>query len=163
SWRAYADGWRTDARRLRTDPQASRWVSAGETGAEAYRGRPCSPGIPPGRAWPRRSGHGVEGFLEAAGVRLLGLGQGLEPVRDLLETLVAGGFRHAGIHVGVLVGLAGDRRLQVEVGRADRLTGRGVADRLEELEMAMSVAGLALRGRAEHGRDVVVALDVSLL
>ena len=34
---------------------------------------------------------------------------------------------------------------------------------LEELEVAVRVAGLALGGRAEHGGDVVVALDVGLL
>ena len=34
---------------------------------------------------------------------------------------------------------------------------------LEELEMAVRVAGLAFRGRAEHGGDVVVAFDVGLL
>ena len=51
----------------------------------------------------------VERPLEAAGMRLLGLGQGLEPVGDLVEAFLAGGARHARIHVGVFVRLAGDR------------------------------------------------------
>src|SRR5690242_6988294 len=82
-----------------------------------------------------RSAERVEGLLEAAGMRLLGLGERLEPVGDLLEALLAGRACHAGIHVGVFVGLAGDRRLEVRVGPADRLAGRGIAHLLEELEM----------------------------
>src|SRR5712692_3957713 len=38
---------------------------------------------------------GVERLLETAGMRLLGLGQGLEPVGDLLEAFLARGTRHA--------------------------------------------------------------------
>jgi hypothetical protein len=38
----------------------------------------------------------------------------------------------------------------------------GIADRLEVLEVAVRVAGLALGGRTEHRRHVVVALDVGL-
>ena len=50
---------------------------------------------------------------------------------------------HARIHIGVFVGLAGDRRLEVLVGLADRLTGRGIAAP-QELEVAVGMAGLAL-------------------
>src|SRR5258708_5187177 len=110
-----------------------------------------------------RSVEAVERLLEATGMALLGLGQGLEPVGDLLEALFARGPRHARIHVGVFVRLAGDRGLEIERGGADRLAGGGVAHDLEEFEMAMGVAGLALGGRAEDRRHVVVALDVGLL
>src|SRR3954454_4344122 len=89
----------------------------------------------------------VERLLEAAGMRLLGLRQGLEPIGDLVETFLARGPRHAGIHVGVFVRLAGDRRLEVARRRTDRQTGRGIADFLEELEMTVRMAGLALGGR----------------
>jgi len=41
------------------------------------------------------------------------------------------------------VRLAGDRGLQVVVGRADRQAGGRVADGLEELEMAVGMSGLA--------------------
>src|SRR5437667_4908435 len=98
---------------------------------------------------PGSGGEAVERLerpLEPAGMRLLGLGEGLEPVGDLVEALLAGGARHAGVHVGVFVRLAGDRREQVIGGVADRLAGRRVADLLEIFEMAMGVAGLAPRG-----------------
>src|SRR5690606_23366891 len=62
----------------------------------------------------------VERLLEAVRVRALGLRERLEPVGDLVEALVAGGLRHARVHVGVLVRLAGDRCLQVIGRRADR-------------------------------------------
>ena len=53
--------------------------------------------------------------------------------------------------------------LQVVGGGADRQAGGRIADRLEEFEMAVGMAGLAFGGRAEHGGDVVVAFDVGLL
>ena len=84
----------------------------------------------------------VEQFLETAGVALLGLGQRLEPVGDLVEALVAGGLGHARVHVGVLVGLAGDGRGEVVHGVADGLVGGGVADSLEVVEVAVRVTGL---------------------
>src|SRR5262249_53705945 len=118
---------------------------------------------PPRNHRKRRSGERVERLLETASMRLLGLGEGLEPLGDLLEAFLARGPRHARIHVGVFMCLAGDRRAQIVGGVADRLAGRRIADLLEKLEMAVRVAGLALSGRAEHGRDVVIALDVGLL
>jgi hypothetical protein len=87
---------------------------------------------------------------EAAGVALLGAGEGLEPVGDLVEAFVAGGLGEARVHLGVLVGLAGDGRLEVVLGVADRLAGGRVADFGEVLEVAVRVAGLALRRRAEQ-------------
>src|SRR5882757_6532190 len=60
-----------------------------------------------------RKGYGsrrerVVRLLEAASVRLLCLGEGLEPLGDLFEPLFAGGLRHARIHRLVFVRLAGD-------------------------------------------------------
>src|SRR5574337_1940273 len=46
----------------------------------------------------------VQRLGEAVRVRAFGLGQRLEPVGDFLETFVARGLGHAGIHVGVFVG-----------------------------------------------------------
>src|SRR5438876_3873322 len=103
----------------------------------------CSAGACP-------SGHGVEGLLETPCVALFGLGERLEPVGNLVETLLARGTGHAGIHVGVFVRFARDRRFQVLLSRADRLASSGIAHLLEELEMTMGMAGLALRGRAEY-------------
>src|SRR5690606_29431078 len=110
-----------------------------------------------------KSCHGVESLLEAAGVALLGLRQRLEPVGNLVEALFARGAGHAGVHVGLLVGLAGDRRLEIQRGLADRLAGRGIADLLEVLQMAVGVAGLAFGGGPEDRGDIVVAFDVGLL
>src|SRR5579871_3038868 len=94
---------------------------------------------------------------------LLGLGQGLEPVGDLVKAFVARGLGHARIHVGVFVGLAGDARLEVGVGGADRLAGGRIAHFLEIFKVAVGVAGFAFGGGAEDGGDVIVAFDVGLL
>src|ERR1700731_241082 len=112
---------------------------------------------------PRVLSHRVESFLEATGMRLLGLGESLEPVGDLVEAFLAGGARHTGIHVGIFVRLAGDGRLQLVRSLADRQASPRVAALLEVFEMAVRVAGLAFGGRPEHGGDVVVAFDVGLL
>src|SRR4029077_7959040 len=50
----------------------------------------------------------VERLLELVGVATLGLGERLEPVGNLAEAFVARLLRHARVHVGVLVRLAGD-------------------------------------------------------
>ena len=90
------------------------------------------------------------------------LGQGLEPVGDLVEALVPRRLRHPRIHVGVLVGLTGDGGFQIVAGGADRQSGRRVADALHVLQVAVGMARLALRRGAEYGRDVVLAFDVRL-
>jgi hypothetical protein len=100
--------------------------------------------------------------LKAIGVRALGLCERLEPIRDFLEPLTARGFRHARIHVGVFVGLAGDGGLQVVARLADRKPRRRIADGLEILEVPVRVARFTLGRRAEHRCDVVVAFDVGL-
>src|SRR5512132_3250195 len=105
----------------------------------------------------------VESPLEAPGVRLFGLRQSLEPVGHLLETLFPRRLRHAGIHVGVLVRLAGDRRLEIERRTADRQAGRRITDLLQKLEMAVRMPGLAFGGRPKDDGHVVVAFDVGLL
>jgi hypothetical protein len=96
-------------------------------------------------------------------VALLGLGERLEPLGDLVEALLAGGLRHAGVHRLVLVRLAGDGGLEVLGRVADRQARRRVADAGEEVEVAVRVAGLAVRGLLEEARDVGAPLDVSLL
>src|SRR6184192_1453189 len=102
----------------------------------------------------------LETLGEAAGVRLLGLGERLEPLRDLLETLAARALREARVHLRELVGLALDRRLEVQLRGADRHVGHRVADLLQEVEMPEGVAGLGLRGVAEEPAHVRIALDV---
>ena len=106
---------------------------------------------------------GLEALGEAAGVALLGPGERLEPLRDLLEALVASGLGEARVHLGVLVGLALDRRLEVVGGGTDRDAGDRVADLGQEVEVAERVPGLTFGDRAEQRGDVRVALDVGLL
>jgi hypothetical protein len=102
----------------------------------------------------------VEALGEAPGMAALGLGQGLEPLRDLGESLFAGGPGHAGVHLRVLVGLALDGGLQVLPGIAEGHVGDGIADRLQEIHVAESVARLRLRSVAEEAADLRIALDV---
>src|SRR6266571_1008806 len=97
-------GWRVGASRL-----PSRMALVLVSGA---RKAPHSGGAPRNLALRLRRSERVERLLEAPGVGLLGLGERLEPVGDLVEAFLAGGTRHARVHVGVLVGLAGDRGLQ---------------------------------------------------
>src|SRR5512132_1493815 len=64
---------------------------------------------------------------EAAGVRLLGLGEGLEPLGHVVEALLAGLLRHARVHRLVLVRVAGDGALEVLLRAADGQAGGRVA------------------------------------
>src|SRR4051794_2536546 len=52
------------------------------------------------RPEPLGSGQVLEALTEAAGVGLLGAGQRLQPLGDVLEALVAGGLGEAGVHLG---------------------------------------------------------------
>src|ERR1700748_1787305 len=92
----------------------------------------------------------IQRLLEAAGMGLLGLGQGLEPVGDFVKAFRTRGLGHARIHVGIFVGLARDGGLQIGVGAADGLAGRRIADLLQIFQMAVGVTGLAFGGGAGH-------------
>src|SRR5439155_11224712 len=100
---------------------------------------------------------------EAARVRLLGLGQGLEPLGHLPEAFLARLLGESRVHLRVLVGLTGHGGLQVLLGVADGLPGRRIADLLQVFEVAVGVARLALGGVAEEARDVRPAFHVGLL
>lgn len=50
----------------------------------------------------------IQGFLETIGMRALGLGQGLEPIGNLVKIFVARRLGHPRVHIGVLVGLTGN-------------------------------------------------------
>src|SRR4249919_3243328 len=104
----------------------------------------------------------VECFLEAIGVRALGLGQGLEPVGDFLKSFLSCRLGHSGVHVGVLVGLTGNGGLEVLGRLTDRQARSGVANLLQILEVPVRVPRLALGGGAKYGRDVVEAFNVGL-
>src|SRR5579875_1564701 len=94
---------------------------------------------------------------------LLGPGKGLEPLGDLFEALFASGLGEPRVHLGVLIGLPFDRRLQVVGCRPDPGTGDGIADLSEEVEMAERVTGLPFGDRTEQRSDVRVTLHVRLL
>src|SRR5262249_32668374 len=116
----------------------------------------------------RREGRGrlleaVEALLEAPGVRLLGARERLEPLRDLVEAFLTGGLGEARIHLGVLVGLASDRSLEVLDAVADRLAGGRVAYALQVLEVPMGMTRLTLGGIAEQAGDVRLTFHVGLL
>ena len=120
-----------------------------------------SPSLSPSCGRPYRAQR-VQGLLEAVGVRTLGLGQGLEPVGDFVETFVTCDLGHARVHVGVLVGFAGDGGLQVVGGGAERQAGGGIAALFQVFQMAVRMAGFAFGGGTEHGGNVVVAFHVGL-
>src|SRR5689334_7316616 len=61
----------------------------------------------------------VEALLEPARVRALGARQGLEPLGDLLEALLARGLGEPWVHLRVLVRLARDGGLEVLHAVAD--------------------------------------------
>src|SRR5665213_3399498 len=126
-------------------------------GASRLPSRAASEGSGTSVMGARASVHGVEGALEAAGVGLLGLGQGLEPVGALVVAFLAGGAGHAWIHVGVFVRFAGDGRLEIEAGGTDGKTGGRIANPLHEFQMPVRVAGFPFGGGAEDGGDIIVA------
>jgi hypothetical protein len=68
-----------------------------------------------------------------------------------------------GIHVGVLVRLAGDGGLEVLARAADGKVRCGIADLRQVVQVAVGVAGLAFGCRTEQRRDVVLAFDVRLV
>src|SRR5882724_14281 len=102
----------------------------------------------------------VEALLEPASVRPLGARQRLEPLGDLLEAFLARRLGEPGVHLRVLVGLAGDRRLEVLHAVADRLARRRVTHPLEVVEVTVGVAGLTLRSFAEEASEIGVSFDV---
>src|SRR5688572_24088187 len=57
----------------------------------------------------------VQRLLEAVGVRAFGLRQRLEPVRDLREAFFPRRLRHTRVHVGVLVRLARNGGLEIQL------------------------------------------------
>src|SRR5947208_1897755 len=103
---------------------------------------------------------GLQTLREPPRMRLLGLGEGLEPLRDLLESLATGRLGEARVHLGELVRLAVDRGLEVLLGRADRQSGHGIPRFLQEVEVPEGVSGLGFRGVAKEAADVRVAFDV---
>ena len=93
---------------------------------------------------------------------LLDLRKRLEPLRDILVSLVAHRLRHPRVHLRILVSLSCDRCGQVLVGIPNRLVRRGIAYALQIVEVAMGMAGLRLRGITKQPTDVRIASNVGL-
>src|SRR6516162_7701318 len=95
--------------------------------------------MPGPEAYPR-SADALETLVEPAGVALLGAGEGLEPFGYLGEALVARRTGEAGVHLGVLVGLAlGDGP---EQGRDVRVTlDVGLLGEVEVAAVRLALAG----------------------
>src|SRR5436189_6488843 len=92
---------------------------------------------------------GLQTLREPPRMRLLGLGEGLEPLRDLLESLATGRLGEARVHLGELVRLAVDRAPEVLLGRAERQRGHGIPRLYQEVELAEAVRGPAFPCDAE--------------
>src|SRR5262249_1380766 len=105
-------------------------------------------------------GNLLQPFVETSSVRLLSLGQRLEPLRQLVEAFGPRRLGHARVHLRVLVGLARDRRFQVLFCLSDRLAGGRVADFFQKVEVAEGVAGFGVGRVLEEARDVGKSLDV---
>ena len=72
------------------------------------------------------------------------LGQGFKPVGNLVEAFPARSLCHAGVHVGVLVGLAGYCGFQIVRSWAEWQAGGRVAALLQIFKVTMCVTGFAL-------------------
>src|SRR5687767_1369117 len=95
----------------------------------------------------------VERLGEAARVGPLGLGERLEPLGDVVEAFLPRGLRHARVQRLALVRLAGVGGLGVLLGAADGHAPRRVTRLLEVLQVAVRVAGLAVRRLLEEAGD----------
>src|SRR5438552_15144473 len=102
----------------------------------------------------------LQSLTEAPGVRLLGLRQRLEPLGQLAKAFAPRGLGHARIHLGVLVRLARDGRLEILLGLPDRFSGRRIAHFLQEVEVTEGVPSFGVRGVLEETRDVGEPFDV---
>ena len=91
----------------------------------------------------------IQRSLEFVGMRTFRLRQRFKPVGDLVKTFFARCLGHAWIHVGVLVGLAGNSRFQILLRRADRQIGGGVAHVSQIIQVTVRVTGFALCRIAE--------------
>ncbi len=60
------------------------------------------------------------------------------------------------------MGLTGDSGLQIVGGGAEGHAGGRIATGLQIFQVAMGMAGLALRGGAEQGGDIVVTFHIGL-
>src|SRR6476619_4671960 len=86
----------------------------------------------------------VEPFLKTVRMRALGLGQGLEPFRQLGEALITRRLRHARVHLRVFVCFPLDGGLQIGFRIADRHPGGWVSDFFEKVQMPKGMAGFGL-------------------
>jgi hypothetical protein len=101
----------------------------------------------------------VERLAQAPGMRAAGLGERLEPERDLVESILAGLTAHRRKDLGVLVQFARDRRLQIVHRALHRATGIGCP---ELVEMTLRDGSLLPCHGAEYRRRARLALRLGL-
>src|ERR1051325_9827671 len=106
------------------------------------------------------SGDLFQPLRETAGVRLLRLGEGLEPFGELGQTFIARCSREPRIHFRVFVGLAFHCGLQVLFRGSDRNARAGIADLFEKIEVTERMPGFRLGGISEQAAHVRIAFDV---
>ena len=87
----------------------------------------------------------VQCFLETIRMGTFRLGQRFHPVRDLIKTLVTCCLRHPWVHIGVLMGFAGNGRFQVVGCTADGQARSRITRNLKILKMTVCVARFTFR------------------
>ena len=77
----------------------------------------------------------------------------LKPISNFAETFVPSGLRHAWVHIGVLVGFAGNCCLKHLSGVTDWHIGCWVAYALDVIEVTVCVTGFTFSGFTEVARS----------
>src|SRR5574342_845271 len=92
----------------------------------------------------------VKSLLETVCVRTFSLRQRLEPLGQLGKTFIPRRLGHTWIHLGIFVGFAFDRGLQIRFSIADGYASGRITDFLEKIEMAECMAGFSFGRIAEQ-------------
>src|SRR5689334_20889361 len=95
-------------------------------------------------------------------MRFLGTCERLEPLSDLFKAFFACRACKTWIHLGVFVGLACDRCLEVRRGIANRKSRCRVADLRKEFHVTERMASFAFSSITEYTCYISVSFDVRL-
>jgi len=88
------------------------------------------------------------------------LGQGLKPFGQFRETFGPRGLRETGIHLGVFVGLALDRRLEILFRGTDGHAGARITDFFQKIQMTKGMSSFGLRSISKKAADIWITLDI---
>src|SRR3954468_12252157 len=106
--------------------------------------------------------YGIVSLLETPCVGFLGTSKSLEPLGDLFKALFTRGACKAWIHLGVFVGLACDRCLEVSRRIANRKSGSWITAFRKEFHVAERMACLAFGRIAKYTCYVCISFDICL-